>query len=100
MQLSKLLQRVDVLESTASPDTEITGISYDSRITKPGELFVAITGYATDGHKFIPMAVQKGAGVILCEKKPKTTSLTCSLLPPGRPLRSSPPTGLTIRQRR
>ena len=71
MQLSKLLQRVDVLESTASPDTEITGISYDSRITKPGELFVAITGYATDGHKFIPMAVQKGAGVILCEKKPK-----------------------------
>ncbi len=72
MQLSKLLERVEVLECRASLDTQITGISYDSRKTKPGELFVAITGYETDGHKYIPKALENGAAVILCERKPET----------------------------
>ncbi|MCQ2420814.1 MAG: UDP-N-acetylmuramoyl-L-alanyl-D-glutamate--2,6-diaminopimelate ligase [Clostridia bacterium] len=72
MQLSKLLERVEVLECSASPDTQITGISYDSRKTKPGELFAAITGYETDGHKYIPKAVENGAAVVLCEKKPES----------------------------
>ncbi len=71
MKLSQLLQGVAVLESTAAPDTEITGVRYDSRTTKHGDLFAAVTGFATDGHKFIPMAIEKGAAVILCEKKPK-----------------------------
>lgn len=71
MLLSKLLERVEILECTAQPDTEITGISYDSRNTKQGELFVAITGYATDGHKFIPKAAENGAAVVLCERKPE-----------------------------
>ena len=37
---------------------------------KPGNLFVAICGYDTDGHKYIPMALEKGAACVLCEKAP------------------------------
>jgi len=71
MKLNELLSGIDVLESTADPALEITGVSYDSRQTKPGDLFVAITGYETDGHRFIPMAREKGAACVLCQRKPE-----------------------------
>ena len=48
MKLSELLKDLTILESTASMDMEITGVSYDSRKTQPGDLFVAITGYETE----------------------------------------------------
>ncbi len=71
MKLSDLLRGISVLENTAQQDMEITGVSYDSRTTAQGNLFVAITGFAADGHKYIPSALEKGAAVVLCEKKPK-----------------------------
>ena len=71
MKLSDLLRDIPVLEMTAGLDLEISGVSYDSRKTEAGHLFVAISGYAMDGHKFIPMAAQKGAACVLCERKPE-----------------------------
>ena len=56
---------------TADPETEIRGISYDSRKTEEGDLFVAIRGFETDGHRFIPKAIEKKAAVILCETPPE-----------------------------
>lgn len=56
MKLRELLQGIDLLEAGADLDMEITGVSYDSRNTRPGDLFVAMAGYETDGHRFIPMA--------------------------------------------
>lgn len=70
MKLSDLLQGIEVLSSNAELNTEITGVSYDSRKTQPGHLFVAITGYETDGHLYIPKALENGAAVILCERIP------------------------------
>jgi len=70
MKLSELLQGVEIIRSSADPDMEISGVSYDSRQTQAGDLFVAVTGYETDGHRFIPAAVQKGAVCVLCEKPP------------------------------
>ena len=71
MKLSELLQGVSVQAGNLNPEMEITGVSYDSRLTKPGDLFVAISGFAADGHKFIPAALQAGAVAVLCEKAPK-----------------------------
>ena len=71
MKLSELLQDVRVLESTVDFDTEITGVSYDSRKVQPGHVFVAVTGYALDGHRFIPDAVDSGAVCVVCEQKPQ-----------------------------
>jgi len=43
------------------PDVKVTGIAYDSRRIRAGELFVAIPGMRWDGHLFIPQALQRGA---------------------------------------
>ncbi len=70
MKLRELLRGIEILSSTAEPDMELSGISCDSRSTAPGELFVAISGYASDGHRFIPMAVNRGAAAVLCQTPP------------------------------
>ena len=70
MKLQAILQGLEPLEVHADLSREITGIAYDSRAVKPGNLFVAICGYDTDGHKYIPMALKKGAACVLCEKAP------------------------------
>ena len=69
MKLQKLLEGISVLESNAPMDMEIEGVSYSSRSTKQGEMFVAVPGFATDGHKYIPDAIAHGAGVVLCERE-------------------------------
>ena len=48
MKLQKLLVDVEVTELHADAGTEIGDISYDSRNTKPGDLFVAVRGYESD----------------------------------------------------
>ena len=70
MKLKELIKDIEVLSTNAAPDTEISGISYDSRLTRPGDLFVAIKGFETDGHRYIPKAMEKGAAVVLCEDIP------------------------------
>ena len=70
MKLKELIADIPVRRMSADPETEISGISYDSRRTKPGDLFVAIRGFETDGHRFIPAAVRNGAAAILCEEIP------------------------------
>ena len=71
MKLIELLKDIEYLQIDADLGMEISGVSYDSRKTEPGHLFVAITGYATDGHKFIPAAMGRGAAVVLCEREPE-----------------------------
>ena len=73
MKLREILGGIEY-ESFADLDAEIGGISYDSRTTKPGDLFVAIKGFESDGHKYIPMALEKGAVCVLCEEKPDSDS--------------------------
>ena len=68
MKIRELFQGIEILDQTVSDDMEISGVRYSSRQVQPGEMFVAIVGYETDGHKYIPDAVSRGATVILCEK--------------------------------
>ena len=70
MKLRELLIGVPIQSSTADLETEISGVSYDSRATKPGDLFVAMTGFATDGHRYIAAALEKGAAAVLCRQPP------------------------------
>ena len=70
MKLRELLIGVPIQSSTADLETEISGVSYDSRATKPGDLFVAMTGFATDGHRYIAAALEKGAAAVLCQQPP------------------------------
>ena len=71
MKLRDLLRGVAVVSSNADFDMEIPMVAYDSRKVTPGGMFVAISGFASDGNRFIPMAMEKGAAVIITGKKPQ-----------------------------
>ncbi len=71
MKLNELLKNVEVLNTQGDVDVEITGVNIDSRRIEAGHLFVAIPGTVTDGHKFIPKAIELGATAVLCEKLPE-----------------------------
>ena len=71
MKLIELLKNVEVLNTFGNTEMEITGVNIDSRRIEAGHLFVAIPGTQTDGHKFIPKAIELGAAAILCEKMPE-----------------------------
>ncbi len=70
MKLRDLLFGVTVLEHTADLDMTVSRVVYDSRKVLPGDLFVAISGFQTDGNRFISMAVEKGAAAIITAKRP------------------------------
>ena len=71
MKLKDLLKDIEVLELHADPELEIGSVAYDSRKVEEGSMFVAISGFASDGNRFIPMALEKGAAVIVTARKPK-----------------------------
>ncbi len=71
MKLKDLLKDIPVLEATADMDLEIDNVYYDSRKVTPGSLFVAVSGFAADGNRFIPMALSKGAAAVVTAKKPE-----------------------------
>ncbi len=72
MKLSELLKNVEVLNSLGDADVDITGVNIDSRRIEKGHLFIAIPGTQTDGHNFIPKAIEQGAAAVLCEYFPNT----------------------------
>ncbi|WP_375394805.1 UDP-N-acetylmuramoyl-tripeptide--D-alanyl-D-alanine ligase [uncultured Sphingomonas sp.] len=52
----------------ASADFAVSGVAFDSREVGPGDLFVAMKGEATDGHRFLDRALAQGAtGAIVSE---------------------------------
>ena len=71
MKLIELLKNVKVLNTLGNTEVEITGVNIDSRRIEAGHLFVAIPGTQTDGHKYIPKAIELGAAAILCEQMPE-----------------------------
>ncbi|RFU70974.1 UDP-N-acetylmuramoyl-L-alanyl-D-glutamate--2,6-diaminopimelate ligase [Peribacillus saganii] len=71
MELSNLIYCLhDCTETIPSiPNRLISGIEINSQKVREGYIFVAINGYSTDGHNFINDAIEKGASLIIGEKK-------------------------------
>ncbi len=70
MLLKDIIGTFSVGSITGSIDIPISGIQFDSRKVKQGEMFFAIRGTASDGHNFISLAIEKGASAIVCEELP------------------------------
>jgi UDP-N-acetylmuramoyl-L-alanyl-D-glutamate--2,6-diaminopimelate ligase len=69
MKLFTLLQALDTLQTNApSLDCEVDGVHNDTRLMKPGDLFVAIPGTDADGHCYIQKAIEIGASMIVTER--------------------------------
>ncbi len=70
MTLQQLLTGVEILELHADEHMEVKGVAYDSRKVQEGDLFVAVSGFATDGNRFIPSAMKNGAAAVVTAKAP------------------------------
>ena len=71
MILKELLKHINPVAINGETDIDILGVNIDSRKIAKGHLFVAIKGTQTDGHRFIPKALELGATAILCEDMPE-----------------------------
>ena len=69
MKLDELIEHLDYKDLINFRNVEITGISYNSRTTKKGDIFVCLPGEYTDGHEFAKNAIEKGAAALLVERK-------------------------------
>ena len=69
--LADILNRIPTLHTAGDTGISIGRIHFDSRTVEPGDVFVAVRGVQTDGHRFIPNAIQKGASAIVAEDAPE-----------------------------
>ena len=75
MKLRKICEEIEYTLLQGSLETEVRDIIYDSRKIAPETMFVCMVGAVTDGHKYIPDAVEKGASVIVLEKEEETAQI-------------------------
>lgn len=68
MKLETLIENLQYEELINFEDVEITGISYNSKTTKSGDIFVCLVGEHTDGHEYFKAAVEVGARAFMVEK--------------------------------
>ena len=80
MTLSELLKDVDIKKIDGGGSMKISGIACDSRKVKPGNVFVCITGYETDGHKYAKSAVENGAVAVVAEHDLPTVDVPCVIV--------------------
>lgn len=71
MLLTSIVEHLGFIKLQGDLNNDIQSIAYDSREVVPGSLFVAISGFSVDGHKFIDQAVKNGASAIILEKDTK-----------------------------
>lgn len=69
--LRELLALINPVRIIGNTDLSCTGLCYDSRKVKPGEVFFALSGTKTDGSRFVPESLERGAAAVVAS--PGTT---------------------------
>ncbi len=67
MILRDIISGCGVIRVTGDPEVGICAITCDSRKVVPGAMFIAVRGFAGDGHSFIGKALEAGAAAVVCE---------------------------------
>ena len=68
MKLNELLKSIDYISCNAKSDIEISEITNNSKTLKPGDIFVCIKGYKTDGHNYAKNAEKSGASCVIASE--------------------------------
>jgi UDP-N-acetylmuramoyl-L-alanyl-D-glutamate--2,6-diaminopimelate ligase len=77
-----LLDGAEVLAQSGNPP--ITGVEYDSRRVKPGDLFVAMQGGSSDGNRFVKQSVAAGAVAVVTDSDQLPDGVAWAKVPHGR----------------
>lgn len=75
MTLDRIIEGCNVVAVRGNLSTEIRSVCNDSRKVAPGALFVAVKGFASDGHDYIDSVVSKGAAAIIYEDESKVSNV-------------------------
>lgn len=67
MKLKKLIKDIPLLSIKGSKEIDITGVSINSKLVAPGNLFIAKKGRSSDGAHYIPEAIEAGAVAVLTD---------------------------------
>jgi UDP-N-acetylmuramoyl-L-alanyl-D-glutamate--2,6-diaminopimelate ligase len=76
MKLNDVLERVPVKAARGSMDVEVSSVASDSRLARPGSLFVAIRGLRQDGERYIDAALEQRSSAIVSESEPRDGAAT------------------------
>jgi UDP-N-acetylmuramoyl-L-alanyl-D-glutamate--2,6-diaminopimelate ligase len=84
MTFQQLLQGAEFLSQSGNP--VVTGVEYDSRRVRPGNVFVAMKGETTDGNRFIDQAIKAGASGVVSDSSDQVPrgGVAWALVPHGR----------------
>jgi UDP-N-acetylmuramoyl-L-alanyl-D-glutamate--2,6-diaminopimelate ligase len=88
MKLQQLAQGVPDAKLEGDGEVEVTGIAYDSRRVKSGDLFVAVEGLHSDGHAYVSDALARGAVAVAVDRD--------VTVPRGMPLLRMPSTRIGL----
>lgn len=66
--MKNLLDAIEYLDLCVDPDVDISGIAFDSRQVRAGDLFIAIVGTQDDGHNYIDQAIERGAAAVIGQR--------------------------------
>ncbi len=75
MRLDRITEGCGIVSVNGSLEVDILSVCNDSRKVAPGALFIAVKGFASDGHDYIRTAVEKGAAAIIYEDAAKVTDV-------------------------
>ena len=76
--LQDILSKVETLRIVGDATVEVLALNYDSRRVAEGDCFFAVVGVQSDGHNYIPQAVERGARAIVCQRLPESlTEAVC-----------------------
>ena len=78
--IDKLINEIGQVQVLGDDKKVITDVTADSRVVEKGSLFICLKGATVDGHKFLKMAVEKGAVAALVEDVPEEIPVGVTLL--------------------
>ena len=78
IKLDSILEGIGIFERKGPDNPQIRFIAFDSRRVGKGDLFVAVPGIRTDGHRYIGQAVASGAAAVICERIPEVPVPYCN----------------------
>lgn len=80
MKIENLIKNLKYINFKGNKETDIAGITIDSRKVLNNYIYVAIKGFNVDGHNYINSAIENGAKLIVCEDKFETDKENISIL--------------------
>ena len=82
MNFVDLLRGAEVLTQSGNP--QVTGVEYDSRRVKPGDVFVAMRGESSDGNRFVEQAIASGAVAVITDSDGTPADIAWARVANGR----------------